>query len=324
MRVRSLVLLSMICLAMASFALASDDRAAVAQNRGPDNPANETITAAKSAIDHAITTLMANQPVTHAAEGDVMTSTTEVETAPNAWFTKPVPFAEFGFADTRDRRTNGMDGEAYSGNVGVDFLTYNSLAAGAALGYTRYHGHNSGINDNLDGYTGTLYLAGMVDPLYVGASVTKGYSWSDVTGDFDADEDSWTLAPFVGVSPYNCGRVSSYSALSYIARWQQFNYNRGITGDDANDGQFVLMNQVSYAVSERLTLKGILDINQVVTSRPTAAPTNGSIDHSWVTVGTKMSYAFDMNKEIYAGFSTQVWNRNYENYQYIAGLAVAI
>jgi hypothetical protein len=304
-----------------STACASEHQAAVGQNRSADNPLSPLHRASKAALEHAVESLIANAAA-HAATEDEA-----AQGATSSWFSQPVPYVEASFADNRDRRTNGLDSDVTGLMAGVDFVSLYDVSAGLMFNYSYWHGDASpSISNELNSYTGTIFGSKAIDWLFVGASLSYELSGAetDQAGvNTDTDAKSYAVAPFAGVSPYNEGAISTYSAVMPVIRAQDFDYSRGIQSDDSSDVTLVVMNRISYAFSEELVGTGILDYNQIVAEELTEAAQDGT-DDEWITIGAKMTYSLDEDSAVYGSVTTEVWNSSYENYLFTVGYTRAL
>jgi hypothetical protein len=288
------------------------------QSSTPDNTVNEVQRAARLAIDAAIDFWQAHKSI-HAAPAEQPAAP-----AGNLWFRNPTPFVEYGFADSRDRRAGGLASHINNGTAGLTFQTIGDVTTGFMYDYANTEGHDELIQSGTDANTMTFFFAKNWSLLYVGTSLTFGEArtHTEIAGVRSAcDTDTFAVAPYIGVAGYQKGPLSMFSTLTCVFRHADIDFSRNVRSDETNDSTLVLMNRVSYNVTERFNVTGIFDWNQVLAQQQVRGP-NVEIDHAWLTMGLKVRYKVAQKVDVYTGYTADVGNQSFENHRVNLGVAI--
>ncbi len=275
------------------------------------NPASPSLTQSRLANQRLID--MSMKTVSHAA----------AET--NAWFQNASVFGEYGFTDTQDERQGGFDTSTHSGTLGLNFQTKGDVGLGLMLNYGSTSGHADfpgRITDDANNMGATLSAIKNFDWFFIGLSGSYDYNdtlmVTPVGNRLKTYADSYTLAPFIGAM-YVKGNFSFSTAPTFVMRWQEFNYNTA-PGDASSDATFVLMNKVSYNVTEKLTLALVANWTCVMDEHLTRLP-QPQADSDWFTVGPKIDYSFTDKLSAYVAYTIDLGTSTYDNQQVTAGLS---
>jgi hypothetical protein len=306
-----------LCLATAALASWNETQASV-QSSTPDNTVNAVQRMARTAIDQAIDYWQAHKTI-HAAPAEQPAAP-----AGNLWFRNPTPFLEYGFADSRDRRAAGLASHINNGTTGMTFQTIGDVTAGFMYDYANSEGHDTFVESGTDANTVTLFFAKNWSLLYVGTSLTFGEArtHTEVAGvDSACDTDNFAVAPYIGVAGYQKGPLSMFSTLTCVFRHADLDFTRGVRSDETNDSTLVLMNRVSYNVTERFNVTGIFDWNQILAQQQIRG-SSIEIDHAWLSMGLKVRYKVTERIDAYTGYTADVANQSFENHRVHVGVSI--
>ena len=322
-----------VSLCLATAALGTWGETHNVQGMTPDNTVNEVQRAARQAINEAIDFWQEHSTI-HAAP-----AAPAAVPAGNLWFRNPTPFVEYGFADSRDRRVNGQESRINNGTVGLTFQTIGDVTAGFIYDYANTEGHDEGIASGADANTVTFFFAKNWSILYAGTSISFGEVRSHmeqatvaflpfppyIRGGMHVrsatDIDTFAVAPYIGVAGYQKGPLSMFSTLTCIFRHADLDFSGNVRSDETNDSTLVLMNRVSYNVTERFNVTGIFDWNQVLAQQQVRGP-NVEIDHAWLTMGLKVRYKVAQKVDVYTGYTADVGNQSFENHRVNLGVSI--
>jgi hypothetical protein len=308
-----------VSLFLATAALASGwQTLPLVQGATPDNTVNEVQRVARMAIDQSIDYWQAHKTI-HAAPAEQPAAP-----AGNLWFRNPTPFVEYGFADSRDRRAGGQASHINNGTAGLTFQTIFDVTTGFMYDYANIEGHDEFLRSGTDANTVTFFFAKNWSLLYVGTSLTFGeaQTYTEIAGVRSAcDTDTFAVAPYIGVAGYQKGPLSMFSTLTCVFRHADIDFSRNVRSDETNDSTLVLMNRVSYNVTERFNVTGIFDWNQILAQQQVRGP-EAEIDHAWLTMGLKVRYKITDKIDAYTGYTADVGNQSFENHRVHVGVSI--
>ncbi len=282
------------------------------------DPASPSLTESKLAIQQLVDLQMKLVP--HAAAES------------SGWFQSPSVFGEYGFTDTRDNRLGGFETSMHSVTAGLNFQTKGDVGLGMTVNYgstsgsTEFPGHITDAADNV-GFT----LSAMKSFNWFFMGVSGGYDYSDalmvtpVGNRLKTQADSYTVSPFIGAM-YVKGNFSFSTVPTLVMRWQDFGYSVNSVstpGDDSSDVTFVLMNKISFNVTEKLSLAVIANWTCVVNedaSLTSIIAGQTTADNRWITIGPKVNYNFTDKLSAYASYTIDLGTSTYDNQQVAAGL----
>lgn len=215
-------------------------------------------------------------------------------------------FTDYEFGKNDDKRAGGFDNYFNSYTIGADAFYNESTLWGVMLNYNDEQGHNgAGAQDEVDTWAVTLYMSRAIsDNMFWGSSFTYANAESYIRNGGTTDSDSYTIAPYLTVmSQYEDMTLSL--TPSYVLGYQDVEYPGAIANTDDRGlmGKFLLMGRVSCPLSEKLTVTGNLDFNQVLHNH--GLDTEIDNDHQWFTTGVNLGYVFSDSVTGSLGYSTE-------------------
>jgi len=263
------------------------------------NPWNPATQAVEKVVDRAI---ISRSSLPHAAPFDGF----------NSWSM----FTDYSLSNSNDKRAGGFDNYSNSYLVGVDAL-YNGTLWGFMGNLYEANGHNgTGGKSSIDCQTYSVYMNRSIsDNMTWGASLSYGMSDSKARGVAGTTEsDSYVFAPYLTMMTRIEKMTFSLSPSYVLAYQEEDSPAAGVSTDKALMGKLVLMGRANYALSDRLSISGDLNFNQVVNNH--GLDTEIDPDHQWFTTGVCLSYQLTSNLNGKLGYSTEfdsdfaseIWN----------------
>ena len=226
-------------------------------------------------------------------------------------------FTDYETGKNDDKRAGGFDNYFNSYTVGADAFYNDSTLWGLMFNYVDEQGSNgAGASDEIDTMAVTLYMSRAIsDTLFWGTSFTYSNAESYIRNGGTTDSDSYVIAPYMTMVSQMDSVTLSLSP-SYVLAYQDVEYPGVIanTDDRALMGKLLIMGRASCPVSDKMTLSGNLDFNQVLHNH--GLDTEIDNDHQWFTTGVNVSYVFTDNVNGSIGytsgfdsdFNSEIWS----------------
>ena|SRR5260221_1382541 len=317
-----------------------------------NQPDSSQIMTSLTSTDYAIRGLTRTQGTTAGAPMKESKELTTPSVAPESedGFSAPAAYAEYRYAQIQDNRTVGFDGPQHNGIVGFDFESFCKTIVGFNFTYTNSNletGSSAGLGPDLlnssDGYFFSTYVAKNFDDwVNVGTSLTYGRTDSRFRANFggiapfmldqDTTQDSFVIAPFVGVA-HTWGAFSFSSTPTYI--WDYDHYSFGPTKFSGSDAAappdaktlnqtFLWLNNFQYAVNDKLSLSIQINWTHLLTAQaPTVAPglPIPTFSHQWMSFGGRADYAFNKDGTVFAAFEHDAFSTHFDDYRIRTGVS---
>jgi hypothetical protein len=172
--------------------------------------------------------------------------------------------------------------------------------------YTDSRGDNdAGTQNQLYAQMATVYMAQpMSDCMTFGMALSFLDSETESVGNH-TDGDTWSLATYVSMM----SKVDNWTfslTPTYVVGYQYVNTDSaaGISDDDAAwVGKLVLASRAAVALSENMSLAGLLSYNQVLHNHD--LDNENDSDHHWFTYGVKMNYQLSSSLSTALGYNSE-------------------
>jgi hypothetical protein len=241
-----------------------------------------------------------------------------------AWFSNPYVFGEYGYSSNKDKRSGGYNTDIQSGTFGFGFTTAWDLMVGGMMIYNNCDGTASaGARSKSDVYTGSLYASrSILKWLYGGVSFSYSHadssSSSPAFNAMDTQSDTWSAAPY-----FTMFKVIDSWTLSAtptcVVSFQNYQYPANATDDTGSTIKFVMFGRAAYAFNDKFTAALLLSPNVVAHDHaPDGTP--GSAGRTWLNTGLKLDYRVSNAVDIYAQYTYDAFNAQYENHNMNVGV----
>ncbi len=323
----------------------------VAHELDPTRPDRESLAIPQEAMDLCLQALMRNH-YTHAGVDSKETSKSLVPPAgsnDNPYFSSPVFYSSYQYARIQDTLpTIGLDGDQHKGTIGFDFNSIGGTVVGFNFNYTNENLSLSDGGTDLTNSSNSYFFSSYVGKNFegwvnVGGSFTYGRTDSDFRADTNSvfgpmdfgqftREDSYALSAFVGIS-HTFGAWSVASTPSFI--WDANRYDfptpvedgfggfgpTGLQSQGRNESSFYWMNNVGYAVSDKLTVTAIGNWTRNVGIEPIVAPGFDELSRGWMTFGSEVEYKFNTQGSAQIRFEHDVFAGHTDNFRLKGGIS---